>query len=49
MVACENKQIEVGKLLIMQFPICIGEQNKSGMDAVRSSEGAHVIVSLTRL
>lgn len=34
MIACENKQIEIGKLLILQFPICIPEQNKSGMDAV---------------
>jgi hypothetical protein len=34
MIACENKQIEIGKLLILQFPICIPEQNKSGLDAV---------------
>jgi len=37
MIACENKQIEIGKLLIMQFPMCIPEQNKAGMDAVSTS------------
>jgi len=34
MIACESKQIEVGKLLVQNFPNCIPEQNKSGMDAV---------------
>jgi hypothetical protein len=37
MIACESKQIEVGKLLIQKFPNCIPEQNKSGMDAVSLS------------
>ena len=40
MIACENKQIEIGKLLIVQFPMCIPEQNKAGMDAVSTSTAA---------
>lgn len=34
MLAAEAKQIEVGKLLITEFPRCVPWSNKSGMDTV---------------
>lgn len=38
MIACAAKQVEVGQLLIEQFPHCIPWSNKAGMDAVSQSK-----------
>ena len=34
MLAAEAKQVDVGKLIIAHFPLCVPWTNKSGMDAV---------------
>lgn len=37
MLASETKQVDVGEMLIIQFPRCVPWTNKKGMDAVCSA------------